>query len=66
LFGTNFSTVDLNQPQWTLEPHDESLMPDTLRARNCVGSRESTRELLARIRTGDMTEPPAVCVERTN
>jgi hypothetical protein len=62
VFGTNFTTPDVNHPtQWSLEPYDESLVPDALRAVNCVASRESTRQLLSRLQTGDMSEPKPVC-----
>jgi hypothetical protein len=62
VFGTNFSTSDVNQPSgWTLEPYDETLVPDSLRAVNCVASRDSTRQLLARLQMGDMSEPEPVC-----
>lgn len=64
VFGTNFSTADVNQPNaWTLDPYDEALVPDALRAVNCVASRDSTRQLLARLQTGDMSEPEPVCGE---
>jgi hypothetical protein len=64
IFGTNFSTGDVNDSTgWTLEPYDVDLIPDALRAINCVASRASTEQLLARLKTGDMTDPPPVCPE---
>jgi hypothetical protein len=64
VFGTQFSTSDVNDPRkWTLEPYDVDLIPDALRAINCVESRESTEQLLARMQAGDVTDPPAVCPE---
>jgi hypothetical protein len=64
VFGTQFSTSDFSDPlKWTLEPYDVDLIPDALRAINCVASRESTEQLLARMKAGDMTDPPAVCPE---
>lgn len=67
VFGTNFTTPDASQPaQWSLEPYDESLVPDALRALNCVASREATRTLLWRLQTtGDLSDPEPVC-DRTS
>jgi hypothetical protein len=62
IFGTQFSTTDVNDAaNWTLEPYNSDLIPDALRAINCVASRESTAQQLDRLKREDMTEPAAVC-----
>jgi hypothetical protein len=62
IFGTQFSTSDVNDAaKWTLEPYNRDLIPDTLRAINCVASHASTAEQLDRLKRGDMTEPAPVC-----
>ncbi len=62
VFGTQFSTSDVNDAaQWTLEPYNRDLIPDALRAINCVASREGTAQLLDRLKRGDMTDPAPVC-----
>jgi len=62
IFGTQFSTSDVNDAaKWTLEPYNSDLIPDTLRAINCVASHESTAQQLDRLKRGDMTEPAPVC-----
>lgn len=61
-FGTQFSTTDGNDPaKWSMEPYDDALIPDTLRAINCVESRDVSARLLARLKTGEMFAPSPVC-----
>lgn len=62
VFGTQFSTTDGNDPaKWSMEPYDDALVPDALRAINCVESRDVSERLLARLKTGDVSAPRPVC-----
>lgn len=62
VFGTQFLTTDGNDPtKWSMEPYDDALIPDALRAINCVESRDVSERLLARLKTGDVSAPRPVC-----
>jgi hypothetical protein len=62
IFGTQFSNKDISDARgWTLEPYDINLVPDALRAINCVESRAAAQQQVERLRRGDMTDPAAVC-----